>query len=87
MLDLLWLNHLPDDSLEGGIKLANQLYWNITVAGNEHRWVIRAGEAVILRTDSRDVADAFLYGLGLAYGVLPEEVFFQLREGIRKLSE
>jgi len=26
-------------------------------------------------SDSREVAEAFLYGLGLAYGVLPEDTF------------
>jgi hypothetical protein len=87
MQELLWLEtHIG--SLDDGIELANQLYWNITVfQGTDGIWYVLSGEPVIFKSDSRESVDAFLYGLGLAYGVLPPEVFDQLREELRKWVE
>jgi hypothetical protein len=89
MVELVWLHHLPDDSLESGIDVVNQLYWNITVfQGSESKiWYVMGGEKTILKTDSREVVDAFLYGLALAYSVLPPPVFDQLRDEVRKWVE
>ena len=60
MQDLLWLDRLPGGTLEGAIALANRLYWSITWQGNEQRWCVWAGEDLLLRTDSREAAEAFL---------------------------
>ena len=48
-------------------------------------WQVWAGdgESLILQTDSKEAVDAFLYGLGLAYSVLPESVFEQLRAEVK----
>ena len=45
------------------------------------------GEKPIFCTDSREAVDAFLYGLGLAYSVLPEPVFEQLKEEVKRWVE
>ncbi|HEV2237898.1 MAG TPA: hypothetical protein VGR57_14660 [Ktedonobacterales bacterium] len=78
MQELVWLNRLPDNRLEGGIELVNRLYWNITWWEHEGHWYVKAGEDIILRTDSRQSAEAFLYGLSLAYAVLPDATFDHL---------
>lgn len=87
MQDLLWMKHLPGETLEGGIALVNRLYWSITWNDDGQRWCVWAGEDLLLRTDSRESADAFLYGLGLAYSVLPTELFEQLAIGMRHLVD
>jgi hypothetical protein len=87
MVDFPWMNYLPDNSVEGGIGLANKLFWNITVHHGNGRWVVCGGEDVIFRGDSREATEAFLYGLGLAYAVLPEEIFERLRENVRRVVE
>jgi hypothetical protein len=89
MLEMHWLDphHLPNGTLIGGLELANQLYWNLSIVQTESEWYVYGGEKVILRTDSRDAVDAFLYGMGLAYGILPEYIFKQLREYVRELVE
>jgi hypothetical protein len=84
MYEFRWLNHLPGGTLEGGIEFANRLYWNITWAGNDQAWCVWAGEVLILRADSKEVAEAFLYGLGLAYGVLPEDIFHTLEHEVKR---
>jgi hypothetical protein len=83
MQEILLKEHLRSGTLEGGIELANQLYWNITVGSNGQKWSVWGGERLLFRTDSHESADAFLYGLGLAYSVLPNPVFENLREEVK----
>jgi hypothetical protein len=84
MQELCWLER-SIGSIEKAMDLANSLYWNLTVRNyttddGEPRWTVPGGEAVIFRTDSRQAVDAFLYGLGLAYAVLPESIIQHIRE-------
>ena len=89
MLDMPWLDSrlVPGGSVEGAITLANRLDWDLRWEVRRGTWRIMAGRAVLLRTDSRQVAEAFLYGLGLAYGVLPSEVLDQLESHLRALGD
>jgi hypothetical protein len=48
---------------------------------------VLAGEVTILKTSSKDAADAFLYGLGLAYSVIPPTAFERLREEVKREVE
>jgi len=41
----------------------------------------------MLRTDSKEVAEAFLYGLGLAYAILPDAMFQSLERNMQHLLE
>ena len=89
MLEMAWLDeyHIHNGTLTGAVELANQLYWNLSVEKGEEYWVVFSGEKAILKTDSHDALDSFLYGMGLAYGCLPEEVFARLREHVKELVE
>lgn len=88
MHEFLWLDRMPPNgTLEDGIALAKRIEWNITWAGNETRWCVWAGEDLLLRTDSKEVAEAFLYGLGLAYAVLPDAVFQSLERNVKRVIE
>ena len=84
MQELPWLGHLPGNNLQGGVDLANRLYWNVTWHEHEGHWFVYGGEALIYRTDLREAAEAFLYGLGLAYAVLPEESFEHLEYCVKR---
>lgn len=87
MIDMPWLDRLPGETPEGALVLANRLYWALEVAEGHGRWVIYAGEDVLLRTDSRESAEAFLYGFGLAYGAIPTEAFLRLESDIKLLVD
>lgn len=87
MQNLFWVDKLPGETAEGGIEIANELYWNITAFPSGQEWYVYSGEKAVLHTDSREVVDAFLYGLGLAYAVLPEPVFTHLREEVKQWVE
>lgn len=89
MQEMLWLDehHIPGGTLDGSIDLANQLYWNLTVVEHDQHWFVLGGEKVILKTSSREALEAFLYGLGLAYGVLPDHIFHLLRDALKHIVE
>jgi hypothetical protein len=87
MFEMPWLDRLPGGTLDGAVELANRLYWAISVDEHQGRWVVRGGEVVLLRTDSRQTVEAFLYGLGLAYGAIAREAFEQLEACIKELVD
>ena len=86
---MLWLDdhHIHKGTLDGAIALANHLYWNIEVVEYPPYWFIYGGEKVILKTDSKEAVNAFLYGIGLAYGCLPDEILERLRKDLKQLVE
>lgn len=86
MNDLLMLEkYFPGGRLEGGIELANRLDWGLTVQMAGEEWVVSSGDQPILRTESKDALQTFIYGLGLAYAVLPEELFISLETALEEL--
>ena len=86
MIDLLrWEKDCPGGSLEGGIELANRLDWGLTVQMAGLEYVVSSGGEPILRTDSKDALQTFIYGLGLAYAVLPEDLFIGLEAAVEEL--
>ncbi len=86
MNDLLMLErYFPGGSLEGGIELANRLDWGLSVQMSGEDFVVSSGNEPILRTESKDALQSFIYGLGLAYAVLPEELFISLEKALEEL--
>jgi len=86
MQEMPMLRYLPNGTLDGAIQAANRLGWNIAWHGSETEWQVWGGEKTLLKTSSREAAEAFLYGLGIAYALLPEEVYEQLTHLIDQLG-
>ena len=59
------ISSLPDENLEGGIALANELEWNISTEERSNKWLVCGGDQLIFRSDNIDSFNAFLYGLAL----------------------
>jgi hypothetical protein len=86
MNDLLMLEkYFPGGSLEGGIELANRLDWGLSVQMSGEDYVVSSGNEPILRTESKDALQSFIYGLGLAYAILPEGLFKSLEKALGEL--
>jgi hypothetical protein len=85
MLELRWIDHIG--SIEGGIELANKLYWNISVTEDYGKRFVKSGEKAIFVADNSEATDAFLYGLSLAYAVLPPHLFEVVEQGMKELLE
>ena len=86
MNELLMLEkYFPGGNLEGGIALANRLDWGLSVQMSGESYVVSSGEEPILRTDTKDALESFIYGIGLAYAVLPESLFNSLVEALEEL--
>ena len=86
MNELLMLEkYFPGGVLEGGIELANRLDWGLSVQMAGDSYVVSSGDEPILRTETKDALQAFIYGLGLAYAVLPEDLFISLETALEEL--
>lgn len=84
MQKMNWLeSHLG--SLDMAIESANDLYWNMRLEERENKWFIWAGDQILFMTDNHESLDAFLYGLALAYSILPEPAFEIIKKEVRKL--
>jgi hypothetical protein len=79
--DMSWLeSHVG--SLEKGIELINRLYWNLSITKIGEQWFVQAGDQMLLRTDSRGEVDVFIYGMSLAYSVVPNAIIEQIRSDL-----
>jgi len=86
MNDLLMLDkYFPGGNLEGGIELANRLDWGLSVQMSGDGYVVSSGNEPILRTESKDALQSFIYGMGLAYAILPEGLFQSLEKALKEL--
>ena len=71
-------------SMEAGIELIKKLYWPIHFFQHDDGiWYVMSAESVILSTDSREVLDAFLYGMGLAYAGIPEDLLDYVAKALK----
>jgi hypothetical protein len=80
MQELKWLEVLPGRSLEGGIEMLNELKWNLKTREVDDIWFVNTGHQVILKTSSREAVDALLYGLAIAFSVLPKGALEEFRK-------
>ena len=86
MNDLLMLEkYFPGGNLEGGIELANRLDWGLSVKMAGDAYVVTSGDEPILRTENKDALQSFIYGLGLAYAILPDVLFNTLESALKEL--
>ena len=85
MKNLLKLeDFFPGGDLLGGIELANRLDWGLSVRLSDDEWVVTSGGRPIYKTKCKESLHSFVYGLGLAYAVLPQELFEELESSLRK---
>jgi hypothetical protein len=83
MYELKWMHNIPSSSIEGALGLLNHLGWNATVQNRKEHWLLFSGDSAVFKTTSREALEAFVYGLALAYAVVPKE----LRERFRAVNE
>jgi|HubBroStandDraft_6_1064221.scaffolds.fasta_scaffold35565_3 hypothetical protein len=80
MQELSMIDQVPGHSIDGAVRLLNELKWSISVTETNGTWSVAAGHKLVLKTSSRETVDAFLYGLALAYSVLPKSILEQFRK-------
>lgn len=79
MQELRWLeSHVG--TISDGVELVNKLCWNLTIKKENNAWFVRGGDQVLFCADNREAVDAFLYGMALAYSILPDEYVERFRK-------
>jgi hypothetical protein len=87
MQELKWLEGLPEQSLDAGVRLLNELAWNLQIREIDGAWFVNAGHKLLLKTSSREAVEALLYGLAIAYSTLPEKAMIEVRKFVKESTE
>jgi hypothetical protein len=71
-------------TIEDAIELANKGYWHITIFYSEQnkRWYVNGGEKVIFSSETREMVDTFLYGMGFSLTAMLDGGFEILKETV-----
>ncbi len=80
MYELKWMHNIPSQDFEGALRSLNELGWNLKVEERKEHWLLFAGDSVVFKSTTREVLEAFVYGLALAYAVMPKGLLRQFRE-------
>jgi len=86
MQKMHWLeSHL--ESVEGALRCINEFGWELSILDNNRKCVLAGSEVKqeLYCATSRDIIDAFLYGMGLAYVGLPPEHYDWLVKEMAKI--
>lgn len=69
-------------SIEQGIELINQLGWNFSTKEVSDSTIVLAGDQPVFASDSQEQVTAFIYGMALAYSIVPDDVIRGLRKEV-----
>ena len=70
---------VPGGTIDGAKAHLESLWWHIKIEFGEGAWTVSAGEQKLLETSSEDAADAFIYGMALAYSLIPDDLLDEVR--------
>ena len=87
MQELKWLEALPEESLDAGTRLLNELAWNLKIREIDGIWFVKAGHQPLLKTSSREAVEALMYGLAIAYSTLPEKAMAEVRKFVKESTQ
>lgn len=87
MQELKWLEALPEESLDAGTRLLNELAWNLKIREIDGIWFVNAGHQPLLKTSSREAVEALMYGLAIAYSTLPEKAMAEVRKFVKESTQ
>jgi hypothetical protein len=80
MLKFHWIEKFPGKNVEGVLEYLNNLSLGIAWGQKGRTWWVATGEKVLLETDEKETAEAFLMGMALGYLALPDDLREQLAE-------
>jgi len=79
MQEMPMLKSVPGGTIEDAKSLIDSLWWHIAVECEKDTWTVKGGEQKLLVTSSEDSANAFIYGMALAYSMVPDDLLDELR--------
>jgi hypothetical protein len=73
------LKMIPGGSIEDAKALLASVWWLIEIERFDDAWVVKAGEQQLLITSSEDAVQTFIYGMALAYSMIPADLLDEVR--------
>ena len=70
----------PGGNIEGVIDYLNNLSLGVSWGQKGNRWWVATGEKLLIETDEREAAEAFLMGMALSYIALPNDLLESVRQ-------
>jgi hypothetical protein len=77
---------LPD-GVSDAIRIANKMWWNLSVKKDKGNWLVYGGDQVIFESNNKETAEAFILGLGVAYAVIPDQIIENLLDNLRPIVD
>jgi hypothetical protein len=65
---------------QASVDLINEIGWNITYYFADDVWTLKSGDKILLTTKNEEVLVSMLYGMSLAYSIVPEYVVDLLKD-------
>jgi hypothetical protein len=84
MQELKWLEELPEQSLDAGIKLLNELGWNLQIREVDGFLFVNSGHILLLKTTTPEAVEALLYGMAISFSTLPEKALQEVRKFVKE---
>jgi hypothetical protein len=80
MLKFHWMDRFEGKTIDGVLAYLNNLGLGIAWGQEGSKWWIATGEKVLLETNEREAAEAFLMGMALGYLALPDGIREQVQD-------
>ena len=80
MHEFAMIGKIPGESIEGALRFLDELKWHIRIVQSGDTFSVGAGHRLLLKTSSREEVDTFLYGIALAYSLLPKPILDQFKK-------
>lgn len=80
----MWLEVLPEHSLDAAVEFLKGLGWHFQVREVEGFLFVNSGHTVLLKTTSRESVEAFLYGMAISFSTLPEKALQEVRRFVKE---
>jgi hypothetical protein len=80
MQELNWLEVLPEQSLDSGVRLLKELGWNLQVRDIDGFLFVNSGHTLLWKTTSPEAVEALLYGMAISFSTLPTKALQEVRK-------
>jgi hypothetical protein len=87
MQELKWLEVLPEQSLEAGVRLLKELGWNLQVREIDGFLFVNSGHTILMKTSTKESVEALLYGMAISFSTLPEKALQEVRRFVKESTE
>lgn len=73
-------NIVPGNDWQGALRFLDTLDWNLTWRNSDDQYLLYSGDKPLVSAATKEEIEAFVVGMALGLGVLPEKILDEIRE-------